>query len=555
MSTHASHHPSLSGAAWRYHVSIFILSTLGAIAIPITLIPRDNTLDYPVALITALRILAGERPYLDFVALYGPIGHYITAALLGFTTGVTPALAFNAILVIFVEIYIIIIGREVILNVRANFFMSFILLWYLAVILPIVCNLAFYSLLPTLFLILSILVANKVFGSSAENRQERFCEMLLAALIVITLFTRLNFGIYIAAAVTATSVVGVCVHNRNAAKIFFNIFGISLLFFLIAIGVMYAGGVGAAYVEDTLIYLSRYSSRRMPLNFVPWPQFFKIAIILFSLIALVVHYLKKTAIHGALFASILAIPLLEYAIFRLDVEHVYPLLLIVPFFFLRDTAVAKDAASKNEAIGAPILATLSQYGHKWCRPSIVLPMLILVTATRLFPDLSQGYFINASKYWLGAPADRTTFVVRNHILTTNEEARIAEVLVDYIASGDSVFVGGAPGNCESTIHYCTNIAMYLLIQQLPVGRVWFFDTAITPYADNQERLVHDLDRLRIKWVLMQGAINSTAEHLGDNQIEATIFGKYVEKQFAVAQQFHIPSHNRLFLLYRRKDFI
>jgi hypothetical protein len=39
-----------------------------------------GTLDYPIQILSAQRVLQGERPYRDFQVLYGPLGAYVAAA-------------------------------------------------------------------------------------------------------------------------------------------------------------------------------------------------------------------------------------------------------------------------------------------------------------------------------------------------------------------------------------------------------------------------------------------------------------------------------------------
>src|ERR1035437_9714698 len=126
--------------------------------------PEMSPLDYPVSLISALRVLHGERPNADFNALYGPLGHYVGAGWLYVFRFLAPATAINVLYSCCTLVWLGLLWWSARPLMKAGVsLLSVVLVAYLFLTVPLVAHFSYYSMLPTVGLVWGVLVARRMF--------------------------------------------------------------------------------------------------------------------------------------------------------------------------------------------------------------------------------------------------------------------------------------------------------------------------------------------------------------------------------------------------------
>ena len=537
---------------------IFLICLFVSCAVGLT--PKDNCLDYPMSVISAGRILAGERPYVDYAAIYGPLGHYLLALGIWPLQFLSLAESVNIFLLLCTFLYFFLALRSL-LSLASGWPTAFgVLCLYLVLLSPVIAAWNYYSLLADLSLVISLQVSHNAFNRDLSLRRSRTALVLLAILAVLAVFIRLNFGFYLLFDIFLILCLRLILDREGVGRAAAVLLGSCLVVAFVVIGLLAWRGIWLPYFHSTIEYLGRYKSRVMPLHLVLrskisliWMGIFILLLVGLAVCAL--DLIRRRRVGAGLFGILLTPCLFHYAVQRFDIQHIYPLLLLSPLIWSEIAREYRDMEAPN-SIHPP--SDIPRASLRSPRTLEMIPGLIAMIPLSLFP-LDRGVIETAIYHWIPSvavvrpPHADTPTVVRNSVRILPEEAAMLDTLSDRGARRHPILWASLPGCDESTSQAGANIAMYLAQGILPKTQIWFFDTAFTPYPDVQRILIQDLERTGISTVAMQGLIDPTLGYIPGNPRDSTLFYDYVRQHFKLKGQFKMPAANRYYDIYVRKD--
>ena len=496
--------------------------------------PKENTLDYPIEMLTAERVLHGERPYADFAALYGPVGHYLIAAgiwPLGFLPLAEAGYLFFGVCSL---IYGAVAVRAVMRLRNDRPPLAAILLGCIAACAPFVCMFSYYSLLSVLLLIATMAAARCAFADDVPRKSQILAMMGLALLSVALVLTRFNFGVYAIFAGGLTAGLRLLLAGKRALPQFLMLASALAIATLLFVAILAVSGIGLAYVQDLVAYLPRYKSRHYPLLLKI--QHFEPLILLLPWMGLAVvaciwaAFKNRRELAGGTLFSVLLLPCLaHYSLGRFDWEHAGPLALLLPLTLAQLLETRGDSPELSAGLG-PAKGRMRIFPKSFpLRLAFVSTVMIALG----FAVANLRFVRSGARYLAGRAPDKPDMVIRNGVQILASEAAMLDA-IRQSSGGAPVFLGSEPGACESTTQAGANIALYLAQGVTPTQRIWFFDTPSTPYPEVQK-------------VLIDPAI----DYLPGNPHESLHFREYVNSHYSEKQRFTMPERNRYYILYRR----
>lgn len=527
-----------------------------ALAMATAIIPKDSTFDYPVALLSAERILAGETPYVNYAVLYGPLGHYLTAVALWVSGGLLPAQAANlffgacAILILIVSTAFLVMLRRHRPGVADS------LLLCLLILSPMTGLWSYYSGLPTLLVALAILASCWTYSQRAQRSTQITGAFILAAVAVCTLLTRLNFGMYLFFGVGVAACCSLGVDGLKDWRRHCTICVAVLLVLLVGAAILAHFGILQPYLEDMAAYLAGYKSRRYPLHLrlqeSGWNvlQLALIGLLILALLHAAWILIRRRKVGASIFAIFAVLPFVHYAALRYDMEHIYPLFVLLP---LLAGIVVSDLTGSGES--KSVRPSAKPLPERWPAGALLGSVLLLTASfapTSMEAVTWAKWFCTNSGEWL-SPLPREDSNYHQGVNILSEETAMLRALPKDVRGDRRILWANVPGTCESTTQTGANIALYVAQGVLPTTAVWFFDTPSTPYPDVQRRLIADVETRQIPRIAMQGMIDPTIGYLPGNPLESTLFFDYVRSHYDFLQRFSIPKENRYFDIYIRRE--
>ena len=525
---------------WTAATLLLLYVTLHAFALCFS--ARIGTLDYPIQILSADRILHGELPFRNFQVLYGPLGHYAAAAFLWPFRKLQPITAFEwYVYVAVLAFYAVVCLRLSRLRLaRPVFFFGSILL--LAATVDTIAPLAYYSLPMTLPLVAVVVcLPRTVPGTgSSPHAWQVLCGVLIGAEFLV----RINFGVYLAVAVLLTGMAAFLFRNRPVAVAAFRCLIVALLAFCVLMAVFAAAGIAAPAMADMRVYVPRAAAGRA----LPWKLNANHTLVLLtgiaaaSLLATALPRLRKGLIGFWLVPYLLVCAFFSYALFRFDPVHLIPLLMMALLLLFELPADAMPA----EAVTFPRPV-------RWFGLVEVQVLLVLLLFLRIDLQLKPFYvhLPGSRRVWPHSPLVQTDMVVVRHgteILAS--EASMLDRLDAMRKPEQEIFWASAPGSCQSTFDACTNLALYLADGILPRQKIWYFDTASTPFEDVQRSIVHGLDAAKTPWVGVQDVY--VHQQLGIAHPESSLLQNFIQSHYVRVFTSDIPGANRKYSIYARK---
>lgn len=333
-----------------------------------------NIIDEGLALYGSLRVAHGEVPYRDYWTMYAPASDYLNAFafhIFGISVGLVRKIWVVLAAIVAVDVFIL--GR--LLGGR--------IAGWLAYALAVAQTIAAathsgYSAVPAMAAALTGLI---LFGFNKPI-------FLVGLLAGLTAVFRPDFGLYVSAAIAAGLSIRTIAGRQKLVPDLFRFFAGACLIAVPVYGaVAFAAGPGPM-IDQLLVYpltvLPRYAY--LPLTFPVighWWQWetwaiirelhklsllFSLAILLVTLIALVLtlvrhrqpfenHTLPLTTA-----LSLLALGLFSYALFRLDVKHVWPMMIsMIPLIAKPPFAIAQVIPRVMSVV--PLVSILTVNGY------------------------------------------------------------------------------------------------------------------------------------------------------------------------------------------------
>ena len=516
-------------------------------AVPGCFDPWIGTLDYPIQILSTQRILNGERPYRDFQVLYGPLGHYVAAAFQWPLRQLSPVQAFHwyvyAALALFYGVVcvrfsrlrlarpLILVGAVVLLVGSTN----------------TIAPLAYYSMPMALPVIAAIeLLPLTVAGPKSRPALILPCQIACGVAIAAEFLIRINFGVYLATAVCITGLAAYFCGRRPVAAAALRCLVFAAVFGCLMAGVFAVAGIAGPAIADMRDYLPRASAgRALPWKINPNHRLFEVtSLTVLCLLPGAVSRLRRGQIGFWLVPYLLLCAFFTYAVFRFDTLHLLPLLMISLLVLLERTEddPGRDGASQAGALHwlgvreLQLLALLLLFGQI----ASVLPHLGLrhrLLAERSTPQPEPAL-----------PA--LVLTVRRGTAILTEEASMLDRLDRIRKPGEEVFWVSAPGSCQSTFDPCVNLALYLADGVLPQQKIWFFDTASTPFDDVQRTIIDGLEAAKTPWVGLQDVY--VRDPRGIARGEAPLLKNFILSHYDLVFTSEIPGANRRYSVYARK---
>ena len=523
-------------AAW---LEILLLGVLAVGAFLIATTPPSNPYDHPFYIITAGRILEGEKPYVDFGVVYGPLGYYINAIGLWPLQFLPIIKAFGVLnFLLFLVYLLLLVSAKRSLRDHPPF-PALLVTGYLVGLFPILVHYAYYSLMPSLMLILAIQLS-KTFLSPGCPSIWKYAGGL-AALTVVATLTRINFGFYIFAGLASVVFLQLCWgYGRIWARVM-AFFIMSLIFGGLALLLLYWAGILIPYLQDMMLFLPRYRARFLPLTYSTSPgQLMVLLQVFLILVAIGFDLVRRHILKAGMVGIVISLGLFQYCYQRLDINHVYVLFLVLPFVYI---AIWEDYQSAQ----VTPLADGSVSGK--LRPDLLrlLPwalIYLLLALPVIYSNSSMRIVQETASWWLNrgdSSAEREIGLLPGEKQMLDDLAREK--------GGRDIFWGSVPGSCESSTQTGANLSLYLAQGRLPSTRIWFFDPCSTAHDDVQQSLVQELEVKHLPLIAMQGLIDPTLGYLPGNPPESRILFDYVQRNYTLQKRYSLPEANRYYDIY------
>lgn len=507
--------------------------------------PKGNTLDYPITVISAARVAQGELPYVDFVALYGPLQHVILGFIIGLFDKAPPALVSNIFFTIPIVLFSIVLMRRVrsIRKTQPLLWIAIILYWLLLTGILGYC--AFYSGWPILMCLCSFFLNEGAWNQSSTKILRVLCATTLAVLTAALVFWRFNFGVYVLFATCLCIIwhLASAAGDRQSIAMVAGFYIAS--WFSISIA-MISLPVGRCFLLDIVEYLPRFKTRTWNLFQLlqaqphEWP-----VLLMFLSCGLLLIFLVWNGVLGRLsvgwpYLAGLMVSFLHYLFVRPDYFHAYPLICFIPL--ICHELVARNRSVASETINPPA---------KW---ELSVSLVAIASTLILYSALSWNFIYSQRGFWRRALTG-TQLKYVDHFVGTNEFKRetLRAIRRDLRVEGD-IFWMSKPGESESPLDLGTDISLYLLDQRLPKMRVWFFDPPITSFSSNQLMMVEDLVRLGIRYVVVQSTLEANKSDMikHSNPPEPSIIYDFVVNNYSLVTRFESKEHGEAYDLYSKK---
>jgi hypothetical protein len=537
---------SLQSARGRRVLSLatFALSALGAALF--CFIPNGSQLDYPIQVISAQRILHGEIPYVDFQVLYGPIGHYFAALVEWPLRSLPPATAANCFYYLSTLLFLVLVIHLASRIPPAEPAVFLAALFVIFISVPTLAILSYYSLPSLLPLFLAMVCATPAIQNApASYSRALYYQAATGTLLAIEVFTRINFGVYLGIAIAITGLLAFLFGLRQTAIAALRCLAFALVASSILLLVFTAAGMLRPAIADMMRYIPRAAASRNA----PWRSYANrhllrvtsLAVALFLL--WVPRKIIRRQIDGTLLPYLVLCAFVSYSLFRFDPVHLYPLIALLLIIGCTPDLPPARTFDPNASGRRSRVDEISS--------RIMQPVqLLAVSLFALVPfggDMGLHTIHPALDYWRH-PAKRPIAV--NGIPISSPELDLLARLNALRTRGEAIYWAGIPGSCQTTTDMCVNLALYLADRSLPATKIWFFDTASTPYEDVQRQIIQDLEKEKTPWIGMQGLIETNSDV--PPHPEVNLLQNYVLDHYAVAFTDNMPELNRRYVIYSRK---
>ena len=513
--------------------------------------PSSNPYDYPFYVISAARVLHGERPYADFAVVYGPLGYYLNAAGLRALQPLPLIQGFNLWFVICTALYLLFFIYQLSFLSRHNKFFVLAMYIYIITLLPIIAHYAYYSLIPVLMLAIAIWCSRSYFATDPLKHKSAsgyISLFALAAITVTALLTRINFGVYVCVSIVLVSLLQIFTHKRQHWKQLTILVAIILAFGTLATGILHFNGILLPYIRDMVLFLPRYKARHLPVMYSSSSTEVVLASVLLIIILLVAIDLTKRRLFGCgLMGIIILVCLFHYAYQRFDVEHSYCVFLLLPFVYLAIINDHYTIVFDSHFMGSNhgLKKSINPFNYIL---SILLALMLLIPL--IYSFLSIQIMTTTTSYWLYNYTNDHFFINDGVLILPNETKMLQKLATE---DKSEIYWGSMPGCCESTTQVGANLSLYLAQSLLPSSRIWYFDPCSTAYADVQKVLIADLEAKKFKRIGMQGLIDPTIGYLPGNPPESRLFFDYVRSRYTLQNRFTMPEANRYYDIYIRNE--
>jgi hypothetical protein len=546
--TSASLASFLNQRALWYIVALFVFVHGLIRAFPRCFSSRIGSLDFPLQIISAQRILKGERPYRDFQTLYGPLGHYIAAVLQWPLRHLLPILAFEwYVYISFALFFAIVCVRFGRLRLARPLFLigSIFLLKNVASILA---SFAYYSLAMTLPVIaVVILLPYTALGSSSKRDWSSLVQILVGILIAAELVIRINFGAYLVVAIAITGLFAYLRKDRPVAVAASRCLVFTALAACAWIGIFIAAGIALPAVADTHQFVARFAAARgKPWRYNPDHVLFKYTFLAVAVMLTgAVWRIRKRQLGFWLMPYLLLCAFFLYSFLRFDLEHIQPLLMIslLLLFNHSDNVTTEQSASSSPKVRWIGLLEFQVLALLLIPRQLGLPLL---------PPALKRLVSHAPASTTATPTRPVDVqsVLRHGVLIPPDEAAMLDRLDQMRKPEEEIFWASAPGSCQSSFDWCLDLNLYLADGILPKQKVWFFDTASTPFDDTQRSIVLGLESAKTPWVGVQDVYVRDTRLVA--HLEAHILQDFILNHYNLAFTSEDPQDNRRFSVYVRK---
>ena len=538
---------SQSAHRWLSITAIIIFAICGVLTFFIATTPSSNPLDYPFNVITTGRVLEGQKPYVDFALVYGPLTPYLNAV------GMLPFLflplvpAYNLFYAACIMAYLAFLLWMLLRLLPGHVIPFAALTIYTALFLPIFAHYAYYSFLPVAMLIAAMYLSRRVFAVHLTIRQKAPALALMSLLAVAAFFTRINTGAYI---FLGLGVVGLCTlisqRGRNWREPATLAAG-TMLSAAVTMGILSCLGILGPYVQDMILFLPRYKARQLPLPYNSI-ELILVTLLVVLLLLLLIDLARRHRFGAGILSIVISICSYQYTLQRFDIEHLYSLFPLLPFVCWH---IKTDYEDKP--------GTFSFYAGKkhletWTAPALWIERLswgVMLLIAISCVSLSSQILRESAYYWtycfeLGHSfTDDTVIILR-------KEAEMLQDLGSDPDGNSEIFWGSLPGCCESSTQAGPNLGLYLAQKRLPTAKYWYFDPCSTAHDDVQQAMVDDLEKRKFNRIAMQGLIDPTIGYLPGNPPESRIFYNYVLSKYSPGKRYVMPEANRYYDIYVRK---
>ena len=505
--------------------------------------PATNSLDFPIQVISTLRILRGEVPFRDFQTVYGPLGYYLSAAFVWLFRFHSPVLAFNCYnLFCLAAFYGILCVRFAKLRLPRPIllFGGALLIAYSAKILTV---LSWYSL-PML---LPVIVANETLQFTVESPTRSFKSALVwrcvtGALLAAETFIRFNFGLYLAVAVLFVGIGALVVKNKPVAAAALQILALTAVFLGIFSSAFGAAGILIPFLSDIHTYIRTFTAgRNESWPYVPHWLAICTAVSFTVIVLRPIRRILRGQIDFSLAPYIVLCGCVSYTVPRFDSLH------LVPFFVFSLILICDPGdiqSAPNAHVGAPSLLGLPEL------QIFVLFYLFHIAPREFVTPYPFDHLISPGLSHMAIASKPEPSTQRNGVQLYSKESEMLQRLHGLRKPGDEIFWMSTPQACQSTFDWCTNLNLYIANGEIPRPSIWYFDTVTTPYPDTQQQIIQDLQAEKTPWIGVEDVF--VPNTVGGPSVHSTALIDYVLQHYARVFSTDIPNANRRYAVYARR---
>jgi hypothetical protein len=520
--------------------ALALLIFLSGVAMQLGRPPRE-TFDLPIAVISGDRVAGGERPYVDFVALYGPVSHYATAIAIRVLRMIPPTTAalvwyalLSAINLLFLSIWMFQVseGRPIILGCGAA---------ALLVSGPMLVRFSYFNGLPMTLVLGTCVLAKAALDHSSLNAPRRATAAIgIAVLGALLLATKLNFGLYVCASAAGAFFVA-AIGGSPFGKRLLAIYGVALATSVSAgLLALNAARMLVPLANETAAFASRAFARHLPVTTLSASSIVVFLAYLAGVMALCASAIAAAAKRNfsICYFAFLTLCFTHYLWHRVDADHVQaPVLLLTCALAAGAVSMFRSARPRfaNGLLCAMVLVAVSAVPQSWG-----------LLARRIVDRLP----IRVHNSPTGAVGPAWNWVARNGVAITAEEDKMLSYLNGRMAAQDKVFWASAPDNCQSPLDDCVNLSLYLAQGKLPVGYQWIFDTPISASGEAQRTMMRTLDTARVRFVGFAKSLRPNPL-LGNAPAETALYD-YVRSKYAPMDIFECPPRGIVYEIYERR---
>lgn len=507
--------------------------------------PKGSTLDYPISVLSAARVASGELPYLDFQVLYGPLQHIVLGGLIRLFRSSAPAFVANIFFVFPLILFFVLQALRMRSLRETRPWLFYALSIYSLLMSGLIGYCAFYSGWAILMCLLCLHLIEAVTRAEASLGSGLGIAALLGVTTIAVVLWRFNFGVYVAIASTACLSWGILSNARQRRVL---IIAAACYFGTLVVvgGSLLSTGIGWAFAVDIADYLPRFKTREWNLvqTLRSHPHEWPVVLVFVSGLA-VLGSLVVNGIRGHLSATwpylaSLLVFFIHYLYVRPDYWHAYPLICFLPTFCW--------CALKTNAAPAEV-------DDCWAgRMARGTACVALGSAVVLYVGLSANFLYSQRGFWKRTATGEPLVNVRHFVGAKDVNFLVLNQIRNELGLSGDVLWMNLPGESESPLSQGTDISFYLLDGSLPKTRVWFFDPPITSFAENQHKLVDEIESHAIRHVVIQSSIvrDRSLALRHSNPPEPSIVYDFVLRSFVNEARIDSPAANLTFQVYSRK---